>query len=386
MRTADARPVMDGARIKWTLEQIEQSNQGRVRLDWLRFTVPLDAVTKHEPTLVDVTFLETLDQRGRDLIRMSNSTEPEVYTSAHAVCASGARQLIELLGCFELGQLARGMDFYTARAELLFAGEVVGHVLAGGKSVHQAGTVHFNLHGAAMLQIPPDRLARVREFIADAGGKITRADLSLDLWTGHDVLNVEAAYQRGEFDMRGKRPGQRNLGSWTCGHSRTFEVGSRATGKLFRGYEKGDQLFGPEHGSEWLRYEVELRDNHRVIDLDVLTRPADFFAGAYAFCARVLAEEQVQAQAQVIRTTPELADRTAEAAVTRVVRWVARTAAPSLCAVFELGGDLLAEVIDRERHRMPRRLLGIAPDLLRQTFEKVASAIAPAAAPSFSGA
>ena len=46
MRTAEARPVMHGGQVKWTLEQIEQTNQGRVRLDWLRFTVPLDAVAK----------------------------------------------------------------------------------------------------------------------------------------------------------------------------------------------------------------------------------------------------------------------------------------------------------------------------------------------------
>lgn len=386
MTATDPKAVQVGQRVKFTLEQIERSNPGRVRLDWLRFTLPLDAVVQAEPALVDVTVLETLDQKGRDLVRRAHSAEPEVYTTSHAVANAGARQLVSLLGCLEVGQSLRGMDFYSARTELLFAGECVGHVLAGGKSAQQAGTVHFNIWGQAMLVIPLAKLAEIRSFIETAGGRITRADLSLDVWTGLDIRDVEIDYTLGMFDVRGKRPGQRNVGSWTLMHSRTFEVGSRATGKLCRVYEKGDQLFGPEANSEWVRCEVEFRDNHRVIDLDVLTRPADFFAGAYPFCDRLLDEQEIQASAEVIRTTPELADKTAEAKVTRVVRWIKNTAAPSLVAAFDLGGDLLAEIIDSERHRMPRRLLGIDPAQLRATFEKVARAIAPAPAPAFFGA
>lgn len=386
MTTVDAKRVQVGQHVKFTLEQIERTNPGRVRLDWLRFTVPLDAVVKAEPALVDVTFLQTLDQPGRDLVRKANSTEVEVYTTSHAVANAGARQLVELLGCLDVGQSLRGMDFYSARTELLFAGECVGHVLAGGKSTNQAGTVHFNLWGSAMLVIPLDRLNALKSFIEQSGGRITRADLSLDVWSGLDVKDVELDYTLGMFDVRGKRPGQRNIGSWTLQHSRTFEVGSRATGKLCRVYEKGDQLFGPEANSDWVRVEVEFRDNHRVIDLDILSRPADFFAGAYPFCDRLLDEQEIGYTPAAIRTIPELADKTAEAKVSRLVRWVKTTAAPSIVAMFDLGGDLLAEIIDSERHRTPRRLLGVDPSQLRASFEKVARAFAPAPAPSFIGA
>ena len=179
MTAVDPKRVQVGQHVKWTLEQIERTNPGRVRLDWLRFTVPLDAVVKAEPALVDVTVLDTLDQAGRDLVRRANSTDVEVYTTSHAVANAGARQIVELLGCLEVGQSLRGMDFYSARTELLFAGECVGHVLAGGKSANQAGTVHFNLWGAALLVIPVDRLAAVKAFIEQSAGRITRADLSL---------------------------------------------------------------------------------------------------------------------------------------------------------------------------------------------------------------
>jgi len=387
MRTADARAVLVGQKVKFTLEQQEQENPGRVRIDWLRFTVPLDAVIRTDRALLNLTALDLMDQRGRDVVRMAHGTEPDVYTSAHMVTLAGARLLVGMLGCLEVGQVeAKGMDYYSARTGLFFAGETVGWVLAGGKASNQAATVHFNLFGSALLQIPRERLARIAEFVSAAGGKITRVDLALDVWLGHRVEDVRTAYLDGEFDVRGKRPGQREHGSWTLGHSRTFEVGSRETGKMFRGYEKGDEQFGHEAGSEWLRYEVEVRDNHRVIDTDVLIRPADFFAGAYPFCARMLAEQQAEFEAQTIRTVPELADVTAEAAVQRVVRWIKRTAAPSIVAAFDLGGDLLAEIIESERHRMPRRLLGIDGTHLRSSFQKVAEALAPAAAPSLIGA
>lgn len=394
MRT-EAKPILAGSKVKWTLEQIEQSNSGRVRLDWLRFTVPLDAVIKREPGMVELSAIDLLDKRGRDLVRMANGVDDVYYTSAHKVAEAGARQVAKLLNCgIEVGQADdRGMDFYSARAKLVYQGEDVGMVLAGSRrGLDQANTVHVNLYGKAFLTIDSRALSRIREFVSQAKGWLTRVDLSLDVWSGHRVEDVEAAYMAGEFDVRGKRPGQRNHGSWSLGHSRTYEVGSRATGKMFRGYEKGHEQFGTaelaneNNAGEWLRYEVELRNNHRVLDLDLLTRPADFFAGAYGFCARVLEELDVQASAQRILTDPELKDATADAAVARVVRYCKNTAGPAIVALFDLGGDLLADVIESERHRLPRRLKGFSLDAVRAALEKVAQAMAPARAPSFIGA
>lgn len=386
MRT-EAKPLLAGSKVKWTLEQQEQASQARVRLDWLRFTVPLDAVIQRDPSLVDLTAVDLLDKRGRDLVRMSQGVEDSQYTSSHKVAEAGAHLIARLLDCgLHVGPADRGMDFYTARAPLIYEGETVGMVLAGSKDSHQASTVHVNLFGSSMLHIPVDRFGDIREYLCSSNGVITRADLSVDVWTGHDVADIQTAYKAGDFMVRGKQPTQREIGSWTLGHSRTFEVGSRATGKLFRGYEKGDQLFGHEAGDPWIRYEVELRNNHRVIDLDVLTRPADFFAGAYQFCADLLDRLSVQAEACRIPTNPELVDRTADAAVTRVCRWIKRTAAPALVAALKLGGDVLESIVDSEAHRVPKRLKGISGEVLRSSFQKVAEALAPAPAPSFIGA
>lgn len=388
--TKAAQMLLDGRRIKWTLEQREQVDQRRVGIDWLRFTLPLDAVVRSERSNLpqDLTYVSCLDKRGRELVMDARNSDADLdYSSAHHVAAAGARIVCETLGRFAVGVVEdRGMDYYTARAAITFAGETVGYVLAGGKSSQQAGTVHVNLFGSAMVNVSADSLARIKALIDQSNGWITRVDMCLDLWQGYGVQDVRTAYLAGEFDVRGKRPKQEEHGSWTSGHSRTFQVGSRETGKVFRGYEKGDQLFGHEAKDPWVRFEVEVRNNQRVITTDVLTRPADFFAGAYPFCARVLEEIDQQAARELIPTRQKVADKTAEAAVTKLSRWVRDAAMPAVIAVFEHGGDLLGELISQEKHRVARRLRGFDIGQVSSAFEKVAAAFAPAVSPLTIGA
>lgn len=394
MRTVDARPVHVGQKVKFTLEQIERENQTRVRLDWLRFTVPLDAVVQRDRSLSALTAGDVTVQSGFDVKQKRATLSDPGYSAAHMVAMAAGRELIDMLRCgFTLGAVEdRGMDFYAVRVAIVHNAAVVGYVMAGSKDARQANTVHFNLFGQAMLVIPRDRLEIVRSYVAHAKGWITRADLAVDVWTGHRVEDVAAAWRSGEFDVRGKRPSQQNAGCWEAGHSRTFSVGSRGTGKMLRAYEKGDEQFGDRDTAtlygcaEWIRYEVEIRNNHRVIDLDVLTRPADFFAGAYAFCDRLLTELEVAAEPQRIKTDPEVADVSALAAVERVASWLDASAGAAIAAVFELGGDLLAEIVDRNRHRVARRLKAFSSSDVSEAFQKVAGAFAPVSAPSFNGA
>jgi phage replication initiation protein len=394
MRTVEARPVHDGQRVRFTLEQIERENQTKVRIDWLRFTVPLAAVVQADRSLEHVTAADVTVQAGFDAKTRRATLNDGAYTSAHMVAHVGARALVNMLRCgLTVGALEdKGMDFYAVRVAIMHNTAVVGYVMAGSKDGRQAGTVHFNLFGQALLAIPRDRLEIVRSYVAHAKGWITRVDLAVDVWAGRSVEAVAQAWESGEFDVRGKRPSQQNIGSWQAGHSRTFTVGTRGTGKMLRAYEKGDEQFGSREASaqygcaEWIRYEVEIRNNHRVIDLDVLTRPADFFAGAYAFCDRLLTELEVQAEPCRIKTDPEVSDVTALAAVERVASWLDSTCGAAIAAVFELGGDLLAEIVDRNRHSEARRLKAFDASAVVDAFQKVAGRMAPASAPLLHGA
>lgn len=384
-----ARPISDGQRIRWTLEQQRQESQAGVRIDWLRFTVPVSSVLDdlEDELPFDPQGLCKLDQRGRDLVREGRGVEPdEVSLGAMAVSRHGARRVASLLGCLEVGETEdKGMDYYQARTPLLCNGDVVGHVLAGSKNDQQSRTLHVNLHGAAFLYVSLEKAALLKPLIS-SGGWITRVDLSFDMFEGFEMDAVRAAYLGGEFKVRGKQPGQREIGSWTLGHSRTFEVGSRETGKVIRVYEKGDQLFGHEAADPWVRAEVEFRSNHRVIDLEVLDRPADFFAGAYPFCESLLAEHQSAFIAERIATTPDVKDKTSDAAVTRFVRWSMQTAGPAIAHLFWKAPEVLTALVERESHRLPRRFRGFSAADVAASFEKVASRIAPGFAPPSLGA
>jgi phage replication initiation protein len=380
---------MDGKRIRWTLEQSEQQTQEKVRLDWVRFTLPLDALIRVDRALaLDLAALAEVDAHARKTVMACRSADADLdYSGALAVAKSGALQLAALVGCFEAGQVEeKGQDFYTVRCPLLFEGAVVGHVLAGGKSKQQASTVHFNLHGEACLHLSPAKFALIRGWIEDSRGYLTRTDLACDVWAGEDVSLLPAMYVDGAFDVRGHRPVDGVAGRWASGHSRTFTVGKRQTGKMLRAYEKGDQLFGHEANDPWVRYEVELRNNARVLDLDLLTRPADFFAGAYDFCAALLDRLEIAASAQRIPAGQKLQDATAEAAVRKVVTYFKRVCAPIFCRLLVAGGDALDFIAESEAHRVPSRLKGFTQVALATAFEKVAAGFAPPVSPSINGA
>lgn len=374
----DARPVLDGRQLKWTLERQQQAVPGLVRVDWLRCTVPMDAVTGGREEMADWSVLDVLDPRGRDLVRQGRgvSDAPE---KGLALVRAGAELLLSMLPAgFSLGAVEpRGMDFYTVSAQVLHNGVEVGKVLAGGGRANQASTVHFNLYGQACLHIDHDTWVRLRNWLGKAHGHITRIDLALDRWQGGSVADVETAYTDGEFDVRGKRPTQRHAGCWTSGHSRTYYVGSRDTGKQFRGYEKGDEIFGPEQKDPWVRYEVEIRNNNRIIDLDSLSHPQDFFAGAYPFCQRMLDECAAVSQAKRIPTGQKLVESTAEGEVLRVLRWFKRTAAPTVAALLTHCGDAFEQIVFDQSFRTPARLTGWTAADLRKAFDSVSARIAP---------
>lgn len=397
--TSKVRAVLQGDRIKFTLETVEQANPNRVRIDWLRFTVPVDSFMVsfapdftafephferfgHEVQMEGSWRLQDAPARLGSMAVQVTTGDTVVSRSAQSVARQAAQALVDRVGIFTLGEPeASGMDFYAARCPVLYEGVTVGFVLAGGKSDTQANTVHFNLFGSACLHLGPASLALIAQWVDELGGWLTRTDLALDVWSGLDVVEVQTAWKEGAFDVRGKRPGQKEHGSWTAGHSRTFEVGSRGTGKLMRAYEKGDELFGHEANDPWVRLEVEFRSSHRIVETDVLRRPADFFAGAYPYCADFLARLDLGVTAERIPTHAEVKDKTAQAAVTRVVRWIRNTAAPAMAAVWNLGGDMVAQVIEENQHRQPRRIAGFSRADIQAAFDQVARVMTPPVAP-----
>lgn len=215
----------------------------------------------------------------------------------------------------------------------------------GGDNQH--GTVHVELNAHACAQALDWRI--VKSWGEVNGARITRVDLAHDDPSGK-VVNIDVVrewHAMGGFNSSGRPPTVRFIDDCGSGEGKTFYVGKRKNGKLVRCYEKGRQLGEPS--SPWFRIEVELRDKHRVIPWDVLTRPGCYFAGAYP-CLEKLGDTPER-----IRTI----QRALKISYDKMERWVRSAAGPALNVMCEAHeGDAVAVLERVVRNRVPKRLQG----------------------------
>lgn len=233
-----------------------------------------------------------------------------------------------------------GIFGFAESAELVGLG-LVGW---GGSAVAGRVMVSLSASGCAAVHDWP-YLARILE---GWGARITRVDLAFDDFFGSRI-SVDRArrwYKRGGFDMRARRPAASFVDDMGSGAGRTFYVGRRTSGKLLRVYEKGRAFGDPR--SEWVRAEVEWRNNDRAIPYDALTRPADYIAGAYpvlSFVSSVIA---------TIKTCKQVATRS----LRQVVESARVHAGRVVGFLVSLGADA-REIVDvLARPGTPRRLKG----------------------------
>ena len=187
-----------------------------------------------------------------------------------------ARDLRALFGILKITPSAKGWCGYQKRADLGGCG------LLAWEGYAQRDTAHLSLnaHGCARV---PDWQA-VRAWGEAKKARIGRIDLAHDDFSGL-VWNAERLRREYRDDLGfiggdGRKPKSSLVGDWdNADKGRTYYVGSRAAGKMLRGYEKGKQLGEPDN--PWFRLELELRGTNRVIPWDCLTQPGRYLAGAY---------------------------------------------------------------------------------------------------------
>jgi phage replication initiation protein len=150
----------------------------------------------------------------------------------------------------------------------------LGLIAHGGEN--QRGTASIQLNAQACCLI--NDWQGLKTWCEQHASKITRVDLAHDDFTG-EVLTISKALQwlkDGLFSNNGAREGMtaikgRLIDDLGSGDGKTLYVGQRTSGKLLRIYEKGKQL--GDTTSPWVRAEVELKDQDRVIPFDVLINP-----------------------------------------------------------------------------------------------------------------
>ena len=352
------RLVLEGQRVKIkTAERAARADSGVV-VDYLRVTIKR-------------AMLDRLD------------FIPEDVTD---VAATGllARHFAQLTG-FQFGEAReKGRDYYAHTSTIWNEnGKEVGSVSGGGE--HQRGTFCFTLKGEACTygRLGWERAAY--DFFAALEGKITRIDLCRDFFDGEKggVDGAREGYRSGLFDYRNRRPSCEQAGDWEHDKGRTWYVGKRDSGKLFRAYEKGHQL--GDMASSWWRAEVELRGNQRIIPIESIIRPESFFAGAYEFCAQLLDG--------VPPVTVPTMHKIAEASVERCLRWIEKTVAPAIVHIsLHSGFDWLTQIAIEHAYRpVPNSIKGLTPAAIQtgvqRAIQRLSSVVVPAsAAPSFSPA
>lgn len=169
----------------------------------------------------------------------------------------------------------------------------LGKVCIGGQN--NTCLVMINGLGCAMACTGWEK--RLHEFLSSAKkARITRIDLAHDDFSGA-YSSIDQADQKetdGFFYLSGTKPKVQQLGDWKhhAGDGRTLQIGKRANGKMFRGYEKGKQL--GDKDSPWFRCEVELRNQSRLIPFDVLINPTEYFSGFYPYTAELIENAAAQ--------------------------------------------------------------------------------------------
>lgn len=373
--------VLDGNEVKLRLLAERRESKTPVHVDWLRFTVqrryaPLPDVDTLFPRPESSSVWDA-DNRQRAFDKLLAELPGNEF-EAGAMAKELGERVADALGhefavCAEL---RKGHDFYRHRWSIERNGVECGWVgfLASSDSPRQAAqarTLHVNLYGAACTFAVWGWMDRIASIIEEHKGEITRADLALDFFDGMPggMKGVQADYIAGAMNVGGKQPKCNQVGDWCNHRARSFYFGSKEAGKQTNVYEKGDQLFGLEANSPWVRVELRFGNKLRVLPVDLLRRPADFFAGASDWHARALLLADAVVSAEPIKTTPRLADETEDAASSRVLRWFRDTAAPTVAAAFEfLSESEFADLCFTTKR--PARLRGYSKAALSSSFAR----------------
>lgn len=241
-------------------------------------------------------------------------------------------------------KFCNGMAGFTHSALLP---DGAGKIAWGGES--QKGRVFFSLMGAGCSMVKD--WAALQAWLQKHRARITRADVAYDDFEG-ELINIAWAveqYKNDGFTAGGRKPRHTCIGDWldgdTCEHGLTLNIGSRASGKLVRFYQKGKQL--GQADSPWTRVEVEWRAQDRHIPYDILTKPGQYLAGAYP-CLSFLDKAQC-----VIKTVSKAAQIVYGAAVENGKRSVGKLVNLML---HVYGGDYAQVVEQLRRDGYPSRI------------------------------
>jgi phage replication initiation protein len=374
--------VLDGDQIKLRLMAERTATGSAVHIDWLRFTVqrrntPAPSVEALFPEAGgDASTWERIQEHARHI-----KDVPDCDTGLYMQALELAQQVTMRLGagCTVKPDALKGHDFYKHRLSIERNEVEIGWVGFGTSSdsprqAAQARTLHVNLYGAACTFSDIGWNASMADLIDELDADITRCDLALDFFEGFEggIERTRREYNEQRMNVNGRKPKCNYVGDWSdwTQGARSFYFGSKEAGKQTNVYEKGDQLYGVERESQWLRVELRWGNKLRVLPSAMLRRPADFFACASDWHAAMLAEAGASAEPEQVELKGRAAVETVKAEAYRVMRHVFTNAGPCLAALIKYApqADLneLANI-----NRRPSRLQRFSESELYMAFAQI---------------
>lgn len=207
-------------------------------------------------------------------------------------------------------QRASGWMGYEHSANVRIAKMTAGLLAWGGD--HQRGWAHLSITGQGCDWIKDWDVAQ--DALADlAGWEPRRVDIALDTFkreTSHEA--VLDAYRAGGFTTKGRPPKLTQIVPEDQTDGRTIYIGSRATGKFLRAYEKGHQMAnGATHidgvpVEDWYRVELELKAKEGPLPIDVIDRRDQYLAGAYPYLQGLLSDVEPEILVNLRERGPQL--------------------------------------------------------------------------------
>lgn len=350
--------VLDGNEVLLRLHEERTVTRSPVHIDWLRFSIN----RRHAPVATADRLFPQCREWADEADKTDKLTEvlrelddPDFAASSQAM--ELALNVCELLGPdFSVDpEVKKGHDFYRYRWSIVRAGSECGWVgyLSSGDSPRQsaqAKTLHCNLYGNACTFARPGWHYQLADYLDEHRATVTRCDLALDFFEGISggMERIGSDYDAGLMDHMGHRPKHNCVGAWrTGGKGRSFYFGSKAAGKQTNVYDKGFQLYGEQDATGWQRVEVRYGNQKRLLPVDLLRRPANFFAGTSEWHASMLAEHGEITAPEAIKTEPRLPLETLMAECTRNARWFLSTAGKSAALAFLfMDRETLAQFIE----------------------------------------
>lgn len=404
--------VLDGSEVKYRLEAERIAAKTPVHVDWVRFTVlrrnaPLLMV---EPSLQrpfiserqEPQYLEWANRVRADYADRYERNEvakllqgiPDCDHDAPAQAMELATLVAQALGSeFAVNpEIKKGHDFYKFRWAIERSGAECGWVgfLSSGDSPRQKAqsqTIHCNLFGMACTFAENGWRDRLADIVVERDATLTRCDLALDFFEGYPggIHAIRNAYDAGLCNISGRFLKCNFVGDWSerSKGGRSIYFGSKEAGKETNCYEKGDQLFGVDSGSSWLRVELRYGNKLRVLPVDMLRDPASFFAGASDWHAATLALADCVVVPEPVKTLGRLPLETIRAECVRSIKWLMGTAGASAAAAFEfLGVDEFCAVVTNKK--LPGRLSKFSRSELRDNYVEAFGRISqPEGCPTF---